>query len=126
MNIFRRYAISDLGTAVAGRGSGRFPREADPRDRAVAGRRQHRHARAHRRSAIDHDTGQTVVVDNRAGAAGTIGVDMVAKAIPDGYTITMVEGAHVILPATTARMPYDLARDFMPLTLIGVSPQICS
>ena len=69
-------------------------------------------------------TGQTVVVDNRAGAAGTIGVDMVAKAIPDGYTITIVEGAHVILPATTARMPYDLARDFMPLTLIGVSPQI--
>jgi tripartite-type tricarboxylate transporter receptor subunit TctC len=68
--------------------------------------------------------GQQVVVDNRAGAAGTIGVDMAAKAIPDGYTITIIEGAHVILPATTARMPYDLARDFMPLTLIGVSPQI--
>ncbi|HEV7820517.1 MAG TPA: tripartite tricarboxylate transporter substrate-binding protein, partial [Burkholderiales bacterium] len=69
-------------------------------------------------------TGQTVVIDNRAGAAGTIGVDMAAKALPDGYTITIIEGAHVILPATTARMPYDLARDFMPLTLIGVSPQI--
>jgi len=69
-------------------------------------------------------TGQTVVVDNRGGAAGTIGVDMAAKAIPDGYTITIIEGAHVILPATTAKMPYDLARDFTPLTLIGVSPQI--
>jgi tripartite-type tricarboxylate transporter receptor subunit TctC len=68
--------------------------------------------------------GQQVVIDNRAGAAGTIGVDMAAKAIPDGYTITIIEGAHVILPATTARLPYDLARDFMPLTLIGVSPQI--
>jgi tripartite-type tricarboxylate transporter receptor subunit TctC len=68
--------------------------------------------------------GQPVVIDNRAGAAGTIGVDMVAKAIPDGYTITIVEAAHVVLPATTARLPYDLARDFMPLTLIGVSPQI--
>ncbi len=68
--------------------------------------------------------GQPVVIDNRAGAAGTIGVDMVAKAIPDGYTITIVEAAHVVLPATTAKLPYDLARDFMPLTLIGVSPQI--
>ena len=68
--------------------------------------------------------GQPVVVDNRGGAAGTIGVDMVAKSIPDGYTITIVEAAHVILPATTARLPYDLARDFVPLTLIGVSPQI--
>ena len=68
--------------------------------------------------------GQPVVIDNRAGAAGTIGVDMVAKAVPDGYTITIVEAAHVVLPATTARLPYDLARDFMPLTLIGVSPQI--
>ena len=68
--------------------------------------------------------GQPVVIDNRAGAAGTIGVDMVAKAIADGYTITIVEAAHVVLPATTTRLPYDLARDFTPLTLIGVSPQI--
>ncbi|MEO8441549.1 MAG: tripartite tricarboxylate transporter substrate-binding protein [Betaproteobacteria bacterium] len=69
-------------------------------------------------------TGQTVVIDNRGGAAGTIGVDMAAKAIPDGYTITIVEAAHAVLPATTAKLPYDLARDFTPLTLIGVSPQI--
>jgi tripartite-type tricarboxylate transporter receptor subunit TctC len=68
--------------------------------------------------------GQPVVIDNRAGATGTIGVDMVAKSIPDGYTITIVEAAHVVMPATTAKLPYDLARDFAPLTLIGVSPQI--
>lgn len=68
--------------------------------------------------------GQPVVTDNRGGASGTIGVDMVAKAIPDGYTITIVEAAHVVLPATTAKLPYDLGRDFAPLTLIGVSPQI--
>lgn len=68
--------------------------------------------------------GQPVVIDNRGGAAGTIGVDMVAKSIPDGYTITIVEAAHVVLPATTAKLPYDLSRDFAPLTLIGVSPQI--
>ncbi|MDB5809715.1 MAG: LacI family transcriptional regulator [Betaproteobacteria bacterium] len=67
---------------------------------------------------------QPVVIDNRAGATGTIGVDMVAKSIGDGYTITIVEAAHVVMPATTARLPYDLARDFAPLTLIGVSPQI--
>src|SRR4051812_30128736 len=55
--------------------------------------------------------GQSIVIDNRAGATGTIGVDMVAKSIPDGYTITIVEAAHVVMPATTAKLPYDLARD---------------
>src|SRR3954471_4448541 len=68
--------------------------------------------------------GQPVVIDNRAGATGAIGVDMVAKSIPDGYTITIVEAAHVVIPATPARLPYDLARDFSPLTLIGVAPQV--
>ena len=68
--------------------------------------------------------GQPIVIDNRGGASGTIGVDMVARSIPDGYTITIVEAAHVVLPATTAKLPYDLSRDLAPLTLIGVSPQI--
>ena len=40
--------------------------------------------------------GQPIVIDNRGGASGTIGVDMVAKSIPDGYTITIVEAAHVV------------------------------
>ena len=68
--------------------------------------------------------GQPIVIDNRAGASGTIGVDMASKASPDGYTITIVEVAHVVMPATTLKLPYDLARDFAPLTTIGVSPMI--
>jgi len=124
MNIFRRYAILISALLPLSAAAADFP--AKPIRVVVpwpAGGSTDTLARivGQRLTTI---TGQTVVVDNRAGAAGTIGVDMVAKAIPDGYTITIVEGAHVILPATTARMPYDLARDFMPLTLIGVSPQI--
>jgi len=124
MNSFRRYAILILALLPLAAAAADFP--AKPIRVVVpwpAGGSTDTLARivGQRLTTI---TGQTVVVDNRAGAAGTIGVDMVAKAIPDGYTITIVEGAHVILPATTARMPYDLARDFMPLTLIGVSPQI--
>src|SRR5215468_4220962 len=68
--------------------------------------------------------GQQVVIDNRPGVAGTIGADIAARANPDGYTITIIEASHVIMPATTARLPYDLARDFAPLTQVGVSPQI--
>ena len=68
--------------------------------------------------------GQPVVIDDRGGAAGTIGVDMASKATPDGYTITIVEASHSVMPATTLKLPYDLARDLAPLTMIGVSPQI--
>src|SRR3982751_764964 len=42
--------------------------------------------------------GQPIVIDNRAGASGTIGVDIASKAIPDGYTITIVEAAHAVMP----------------------------
>lgn len=68
--------------------------------------------------------GQPVVIDNRGGAAGTIGVDMASKATPDGYTITIVEASHAVMPATTLKLPYDLAHDLAPLTQIGLSPQI--
>ena len=66
--------------------------------------------------------GQPIVIDNRAGASGTIGVDIASKSSPDGYTITIVEVAHAVMPATTPKLPYDLTRDLAPLTLIGVSP----
>jgi tripartite-type tricarboxylate transporter receptor subunit TctC len=101
MNIFRRYAILISALLPLAAGAADFP--AKPIRVIVpwpAGGSTDTLARivGQRLTTI---TGQTVVVDNRAGAAGTIGVDMVAKAIPDGYTITIVEGAHVILPATT-------------------------
>jgi tripartite-type tricarboxylate transporter receptor subunit TctC len=68
--------------------------------------------------------GKTIVVDNRPGAAGQIGTDAAAKAAPDGYTITLVELPHAIAPAVIAKLPYDLLRDFTPISMIGTSPLI--
>jgi len=65
--------------------------------------------------------GSPVIVDNRPGAAGMIGTDAVAKAAPDGYTLAIVEFPHAIAPAVTAKLPYDLLRDFTPVTMIGTS-----
>ncbi len=66
--------------------------------------------------------GQSVVVDNRAGAGGVIGADLVAKAPPDGYTLLMgTPGPLTINPALVAKMPYTLA-DFAPITLTTISP----
>ena len=66
--------------------------------------------------------GQSFVVDNRAGAGGVIGADMVAKAVPDGYTLVMgTPGPLTINPALTAKMPYTLA-DFAPIALTTISP----
>lgn len=68
--------------------------------------------------------GQPVIVDNRAGAAGQIGTDAMAKGSADGYTLGIVELPHAIAPAVVAKLPYDLLRDFSPITLIGTSPLI--
>jgi tripartite-type tricarboxylate transporter receptor subunit TctC len=68
--------------------------------------------------------GQSVIVDNKAGAAGQIGTDFVAKSAPDGYTLTIVELPHAIAPAVVAKLPYDILRDFTPITLVGTSPLI--
>jgi tripartite-type tricarboxylate transporter receptor subunit TctC len=68
--------------------------------------------------------GQSVIVDNKAGAAGQIGTDFLAKSAPDGYSLGIVELPHAIAPAVVAKLPYDLLRDFSPITLIGTSPLI--
>jgi tripartite-type tricarboxylate transporter receptor subunit TctC len=68
--------------------------------------------------------GQSVVVDNKSGASGQIGTDAAAKAAPDGYTIAIVELPHAIAPAVFAKLPYDLLRDFTPVTLLGTSPLV--
>jgi tripartite-type tricarboxylate transporter receptor subunit TctC len=65
--------------------------------------------------------GQEVLVENKPGAAGTVGIATVAKAEPDGYTIAVVELPHAIAPALLAKVPYDLQRDFVPISLIGTS-----
>jgi tripartite-type tricarboxylate transporter receptor subunit TctC len=64
--------------------------------------------------------GQTVVVDNRGGASGTIGANMVAKAVPDGYTILMVpSGPFTISVSTYGNLPYDAVRDLTGVSLLA-------
>ena len=68
---------------------------------------------------------QTVIVDNRAGAGGTVGSDQVAKAAPDGRTIVMgTVGTHAINASLFRKMPYDTLRDFAPVAFIGYTPTL--
>jgi len=60
--------------------------------------------------------GQQVIVDNRTGAAGAIGVDITAKAQPDGYTISLISASHSVNSATNPNLPYDLTRDLQGIT----------
>jgi tripartite-type tricarboxylate transporter receptor subunit TctC len=69
--------------------------------------------------------GQQVIVDNRPGAGGNIGSDLVAKAPPDGYTLLMgTVGTHAINPSLYAKMPYDHVRDFTPVVLVAGVPNV--
>ncbi|MGH8619346.1 MAG: tripartite tricarboxylate transporter substrate binding protein [Burkholderiales bacterium] len=65
--------------------------------------------------------GQSVVVDNRSGAGGTIGADVAAKSPPDGYTLLMAAGAHALAPSLYIKLPYDIAKDFAPVSLAAKS-----
>src|ERR1700724_4794287 len=71
---------------------------------------------------LEKALGQTVVVENRAGATGIVGAELVAKAAPDGHTLLMVASSYSVLPATTAVMPYDSERDLAPIALMGKNP----
>lgn len=73
---------------------------------------------------MSESLGQTVVVDNRSGASGQIGTDAAAKSAPDGYTLAIVELPHAIAPAVVAKLPYDLLRDFTPVSMVGTSPLV--
>lgn len=64
--------------------------------------------------------GQTVLVENRGGASGTIGSDSVAKAVPDGYTLLFTSGGPLaVAPSLLRSIPYDAASDFEPVTLVA-------
>lgn len=66
---------------------------------------------------LSEGLGQQVIVDNRGGAGGTIGTDVVAKSAPDGYTLLMAPTSHAINPSIYNKLPYDTVRDFAPITL---------
>ena len=75
-------------------------------------------------SKLTDSLGQQVVVDNRAGASGVIGTDLVAKAAPDGYTLLVITSTHTINPSLQSNLPYDPVRDFSPVTLMASSPTV--
>jgi tripartite-type tricarboxylate transporter receptor subunit TctC len=68
--------------------------------------------------------GQTVVIDNKPGAGGTIGDDAVAKAPPDGYTLLIGAFAHAVNPSLMAKMPFRTPEDFAPISLLVVVPEL--
>jgi tripartite-type tricarboxylate transporter receptor subunit TctC len=75
--------------------------------------------------AMAKPLGQAIVVENKAGAGGNIGSDLVAKAQPDGYTIVMgTVGTHAINPGLYRKMPYDAQKDFAPIGFAGYTPTL--
>jgi tripartite-type tricarboxylate transporter receptor subunit TctC len=73
---------------------------------------------------LSNQLGQTVVVDNRAGAGGIIGNELVARAQPDGYTLLMGIATITILPSINKSLPYDLMKDLAPVTQAVAAPNI--
>src|SRR3984893_16539840 len=69
-------------------------------------------------------TKQPVVIDNRSGQAGVLGTDAVAKANPDGYTIGIASASALTINPTMEEVPYDVARDFAPVTLVVTVPEM--
>lgn len=68
--------------------------------------------------------GQPVVIENRAGAGGNVGADVVAKSSPDGYTLLMASGSITINPHLYKRMPFDTKKDLVPITNVASGPML--
>jgi tripartite-type tricarboxylate transporter receptor subunit TctC len=66
--------------------------------------------------------GQQIIIDNRGGAGSSIGTELVAKSPPDGYTVLMVSGSHVMNPAMVRKLPYDSIRDFAAISIMAEVP----
>lgn len=74
---------------------------------------------------LAEELGQQVIIDNRAGAGGTIGADFVAKAAPDGYTLTIgTTSNHAIAVSLYKKLNYDPVKDFAPITMLAVSQNV--
>lgn len=74
---------------------------------------------------VRESLGQPIIVENRSGAGGNIGADLVAKAAPDGYTLVMgAVATHAINPWLFANLPYDPVKDFAPVTIVASVPNV--
>ena len=71
---------------------------------------------------LSEHMGATFVVDNRPGAGGVLGNEIVAKSKPDGYTLLFTYAAHTIVPFIYKKVPYDVYKDFVPISLVGSQP----
>jgi tripartite-type tricarboxylate transporter receptor subunit TctC len=68
--------------------------------------------------------GQPIIIDNRGGAAGSLGTDVVAKSAPDGYTVLFTLSSHTINPYIYPHLPFDTVKDFEPVGMVASLPQI--
>src|SRR5882762_1350222 len=76
---------------------------------------------------LNETVGQHFIVENRAGgASGTVGATAVARAAPDGYTLMVSASVHVVNPFLYKNVPYDVVKDFTPVTLLAEGPLIVS
>lgn len=74
---------------------------------------------AHR---LSESFGHNVLVDNRPGAGGVVGVEITSRASPDGYTLVIMDPAIVINPSLLLKVPYDIHKDLLPVTVVSASP----
>jgi tripartite-type tricarboxylate transporter receptor subunit TctC len=68
--------------------------------------------------------GQPIVIENKGGAGGSLGTDIVAKSAPDGYTVLFTLSSHTINPAIFPKLPFDTIKDFEPVGLVASLPQL--
>jgi len=78
----------------------------------------------HLAAGLTESLKRQVIVDNRAGANGIIGSEIVARAPADGYTLLFVSSPHSVNPSMYAKLPYDTLRDFSPVSLVATSPYV--
>ena len=73
---------------------------------------------------LQESLGRPFVVENRAGAGGSIGTDHVAKSPADGYTLLMAFDTHAVNPHIYRKLPYDTLKDLTPISLVGQTPMV--